>query len=917
MSHYNLLKNSSALLTISLISSISIPVLAQDVSAGAEVDTIYVTGSYIKRQTQENSPSPLNVMTSGDISAQGINVLSDLARNMTFNAGSELNTDAFTQNFSTGTGNINLRNLGLSSTLILINGKRQTLSAAYADDGSTFVDTNSIMPLIMVDRVETLKDGGSAIYGTDAVAGVVNYITRKKFTGFEMQTGLQSTTSDSQRDYDISAIWGSEFGNNGNFVIAGSFMHRSNLTAADRSEITAGSGISGSGQPGTIYFRDQVPAPGGVGSAGDANSNGFLDAVPVIDPYCGTAPNSSLNSGNMGSVGPLEIGGCNFQFDSYYDLVPEEDRIQMFSSIDTDIGDNMHFYLEGGITNNKAVRNNAPSFPIASPVPVALINPATSTYYPHIPAELQGAATALGGLTSVLFVGRVLGDNGGSFVSNHDNDTYRVAAVLDGEVNERWTWETSANFSKSKFAITVDDVKRDDYINALLTGAYNPFGTAHTTHPNSQAAIDAITANMNVQGNSDLFTVDAHVNGDLVEFGGNMVQVAFGGQFRSEKMNYDWSEDYNGPNGDGSNGSNLANLNGGNLMFLYGGPDYGGERDVYALFGELAVPIGETLDLQIAARYEDYGSGINSFDPKISALWRPDETLSVRASFSTAFRAPSLYNVNGVQTALNEITLGTTSTFLPVRSTGNSNLSPENSDVYNIGFTWNAVENFSIGLDYWRYDFTNLITQENSQSVVNKALVGDTQALSQLHFNTPGDLTTLFLIDTNIINAPTVSTDGLDFNMAYSSDLSNFGGQIHSGLQATYIFNYDAVDQSGVSFEGVGSRNFNNFARSMPEWRVNYNIGYSDEYNSANVFVRYINGYTDDQNAVEVPSYTTVDLQYTYAFNGTDEIGLRATIGMVNAFNKQVPKLSTNGGFDSKVHDPRQRMMYMKLGYRF
>ena len=245
------LKNSSAIVTLTLMSGLALPANSQQIDE-ENVDTIYVTGSFIKRKSQENSASPLNVVTTGNISAQGLNTLGDLARNMTFNAGAELNTDAFTQNFSTGTSNVNLRNLGLSSTLVLLNGKRQTLSAAYADDGSTFVDTSTLMPLIMVDRVETLKDGGSAIYGTDAVSGVVNYITRKNFTGFEVQAGLQSTTSDSQRDYDVSAIWGAELSNGANFVIAGSFLHREPLRSSDRSELTSGTGISGSGQPGTF-----------------------------------------------------------------------------------------------------------------------------------------------------------------------------------------------------------------------------------------------------------------------------------------------------------------------------------------------------------------------------------------------------------------------------------------------------------------------------------------------------------------------------------------------------------------------------------------------------------------------------------------------------------------------------------------
>ncbi|MBL4602870.1 MAG: TonB-dependent receptor plug domain-containing protein, partial [Emcibacteraceae bacterium] len=266
MRHFNYLKYSTALFSLSVLSVISIPVYAQEVADQDNMDVVVVTGSFIGGKTQGNSPSPLNVVSRVDLSAQGLNSLGDIARNMTFNAGSELNTDAFTQNFSTGTGNVNLRNLGLSSTLILLNGKRQTLSAAYADDGSTFVDTNSLMPLIMVERVETLKDGGSAIYGTDAVSGVVNFITRKNFNGFEIDAGAQTTTADSQRDFDISAIWGTDVGESGHFVIAGSFMDRSRLSSLDRSELTSGTSISGSGQPGTLVFRNQVPIPGGGGA---------------------------------------------------------------------------------------------------------------------------------------------------------------------------------------------------------------------------------------------------------------------------------------------------------------------------------------------------------------------------------------------------------------------------------------------------------------------------------------------------------------------------------------------------------------------------------------------------------------------------------------------------------------------------
>lgn len=918
MSFTHLLKSTSALVALSFVASeVS---LAQDIDTDNNTDTIYVTGSFIKKRSQENSASPLNVVGRSDLSAQGLNNIGDIARNMTFNAGAEINTDAFTQNFSTGTTNINLRGLGLSSTLILLNGKRQTLSGAYADDGSTFVDTSSMMPMIMVDQVETLKDGGSAIYGTDAVSGVVNFITRKNFTGFEVEAGLQSTTADSQRDYDISAIFGTEFGDGGNFVIAGSFLHRTRLSAADRSEITSGSGISGSGQPGTLLLLDQVPT---ADPTQDLNMNGFIDQLPLIDPYCGSAefsiPNPLGDPIVTGATTSVTPGTCNFQFDQFYDLVPEEDRVQLFASIDTDVGDNMHFYLEASYVDNQATRNNAPAFPIASPVPV-LVGDGMGGVLPNVPTEFAPLVQSLN-LSSILFIGRIQGGNADPFVSIHDNETYRIAATLDGDINGLWSWETSATYSNNTYGINVDDVLRNNYITALATGAFNPFGTAWTTHPNDDAVTNSLIAQTRLDGETSLFTYDGHISGEVGEINGNPIQIAFGGQYRKEKMDYDWGDDYNGPTGDGSNGNafdgtSLEPFNGGNLMFLYGGPDYGGERDVFAGFAELAVPLHDTLDIQLAARYEDYGSGINSFDPKVSALWRPNEIFSARASFSTAFRAPSLYNTFGVQTALNEITAGGRSTFIPVTSTGNPNLEPENAEVYNIGFSVQPTDDFRAGVDYWRYDFTNLITQENSQSVVNRALLGDVTALGQLDFNIPGDLTTLTRIRTNIINAPTVTTDGLDFYANYIMTLGN-GGTLNFGGEATYIFKYDAIDQAGLAFDGAGSRNFNNFARSMPELRGNINVGYGTDNHIFNAFLRYIDSYEDDQNNVEVESYTTVDLQYSYIFGDPDDKPLRATVGVINAFNKQIPTLSTNAGFDTKVHDPRQRMVYMKLAKAF
>ena len=184
-----------------LIAAPAAPALAQDES----VEQIVVTGSYIRRRSQFDSPSPLVTVSSADLAASGANEVGDVIEDLTINTGSQNNPDAFTQNFTTGTGNVNLRGLGVSSTLVLINGRRQTQSAVATDRGENFVDTSSLPPMIAFDRLEILKDGATALYGSEAVAGVVNFITRSDFEGFDLEFGVQTVDDQPQEDLKSAA----------------------------------------------------------------------------------------------------------------------------------------------------------------------------------------------------------------------------------------------------------------------------------------------------------------------------------------------------------------------------------------------------------------------------------------------------------------------------------------------------------------------------------------------------------------------------------------------------------------------------------------------------------------------------------------------------------------------------------------
>ncbi|MCB2108341.1 MAG: TonB-dependent receptor plug domain-containing protein, partial [Rhodobacteraceae bacterium] len=240
------------------------------------VDEVVVTGSRFV-QSALDSPSPITVIGADDFLAGGYLAGGDIVRLLPSNVGSEFNADVFTQNLSVGTANFNLRGLGLNATLVLLNGRRQTVSGGIADDGSAFVDLNALIPLIALQRTEVLKDGASALYGTDAIAGVANFITKSDVRGVEMQLDYANTARSAQHDLMASLIAGTG-GERFDVMAAASYLRRSWLPTPDR-DFTAGKAFSSFGQPGAYILLAPSPADPGIPFGLDRN-------IPIIDPDC-------------------------------------------------------------------------------------------------------------------------------------------------------------------------------------------------------------------------------------------------------------------------------------------------------------------------------------------------------------------------------------------------------------------------------------------------------------------------------------------------------------------------------------------------------------------------------------------------------------------------------------------------------
>ena len=436
--------------------------------------------------------------------------------------------------------------------------------------------------------------------------------------------------------------------------------------------------------------------------------------------------------------------------------------------------------------------------------------------------------------------------------------------------------------------------------------------------PNSSDVIDSTFSRQVLDTTAELQSVQAIVTGDLFEMASGPAGLALGAAYRKERLAHDYNSQ--------SNQDRFA--------FVIGNPDFADDRDVTSVFAELALPLADTLELQLAVRYEDYGGAVgSSTDPKIALIYRARDDFTLRGSFSTAFRAPSLFQTSGGATSLNQVADPLRpggAFFAAVRSSANPTLVPEESDAYNIGTSFGLTENLDIDLDYWRFEFTDVIIQENFQAVIN-AFPQDPSRVVRAGDPLNGPI---LQVNLGFVNASSVETDGIDFKARYNWDTG--AGVFQPFIEGTYILGYDIVDPQAGSIDGAGRRNFTNFGNSTPELRLNAGVGWLNGAHAANLFVRYIDGYDDDQNCsddslpssgacptgvgfFDVDSHVTFDAQYSLDFaelTGNDSLPA-VTVGGINLTGEKPPQLFTNGGFDSKVHDPRGRLLYVRAVVRF
>ena len=874
----------------------------------AEIEEVVVTGSYLKKTTAD-SPSPLSVVTRANIEEIGAVDIKDIVNNLTYQSGGINNSSGFYGgDSSNGNVSINLRNLGNGSTLVLINGRRN-VTTNFDNVGNGYVDLSGLVPTIAIERVEVVKDGSSALYGSDAVAGVVNFITRENFEGFDMQFeyGVDDETGE-QKDSQMSMIFGVA-GDRGGATVSASYLDRKGLQIGDRFETFGRSGLSTFGQPGRYVALGPVTAtPSFFNPAGSA---AFGEGA---DPDCNLAAADDGPKGVLGNVNGL----CIYDFSSFFNLVSPQEQIKMHASANFQLSDNVEIWGEASFSDNEIRRGNS-LFPDVSFAIIPANNPGL---------ELDAARRGIAPLP-YLALQRLLGGHDDTPSSDRPVDTesifdrqfFRLAtgATADLTFNDRaWTLDVSGVFSeRNATSVTPSDTitsntdaayigfggencNRDAagefagsgnegagncfFYNPFATSRYDPvtgarWNTADTTpwaadptitvqqaalrYQNSDELLQWIAGEIQSNVESDQVVFDAVLAGDLWETDNGNIGLAVGAQYRREEIRF----------------NNDKNLNDNNYKFVFGAQDWEGQLTTRAVFVELFIPLAPWAELTLAGRYEDFDEiGVDTTDPKATLMLRPTDDLTIRASIGTSFRVGSLLQLFGQQTTLLNSTDPFSGTgglaFRPTLTSGNAELQPEEATAWNIGLSWapseGALEGLTVDFDFWNYEYDDIITREAHQALINEdnalrcpngvnfdAMAGPLCGVQpdgtiiSIGAGLPDKVVrdpsgNLLRTQASYLNAQELEAAGIDLTAGYTWDMENLGN-FRTQLNLSWMMDYDLVDPNGNSIDGIGSRNAGNtVGHPLPEYKANLLLGWSRDRHSVIVNVNYVDEYEDD-----------------------------------------------------------------------
>ncbi|MGI2260843.1 TonB-dependent receptor [Shewanella sp. GXUN23E] len=913
---------------------------------GEKIERIEVTGSSIKRTDIEGA-LPVTVISKEDIVRSGAVDTAELIQQLPSMQGFTVSADSVGGGGG-GYQTASIHDLGASYTLVLINGRR----LAPSTSGST-IDLNSI-PLAAIERVEVLTDGASALYGSDAIAGVVNFILKENYQGVQLQGRYDKPQESGGESWNGSITAGlGDFETDGyNIMIAYTHDDQSQLASKDRDFAKTGMipfnvngqdyfffNGSGNAIPGNARTRDNTLAY--------RDAKGNIVSGPLY-------PDHKMTKGNWSSFNPyLAANGqcaesnspigkeCFFDYTSTIEILPENSRDSVFVNADIALTDDISVFAEGIYAKHKMTTRIAPYptgfFPI--PVDSAL----TDKYVvPYLSPEQKAFYDA--GTLDVNARWRAL--PAGNRTTEFDTTAIHFVAGVDGVVGNM-DFEAAVTYSSNDQDQNYPTgwLLSDPFLDAVSSGAIDVFVPADQLDDASKAALAKTVYSGNWSGNKiDTWGLDFKGSLPVFEMPAGDAYLGFGGDYRKTSFKQTISD---------------ANKNE-EILFLSTDDAYDLERDTYGVFAEFVLPVIDNMDITASLRYDSIGGvddkkaggKVNGSESdltyKLSARYQVTDSLLLRASYGTGFKAPSMLEIArpraefGVTGDNYECPFPGSDPLaqycLPGRSQysvfvqGYPELKPEKSTQYSGGFVFAPTQDFSVTLDYWNVEMKDQVT-----SLTEAQIFAQADTYRDL-FTTKRNLATgedeLAIIQASV-NVGKSKNSGIDWNMTLNND---FGwGELSSYFVGTYMIQSEYTkpgtneyissmgrfgDNNSVTFRVISHVGTTlTVGDSQTSLIAKYRSGYQDQFQSADLcsvtFDDALGDCADIQ--LHVPSYTTVDFQTRYFF--TDNFN--ATFGIANMFNRE-PSLSLRGGgsghqvgYDPRYTDSLGRTFYLQADYKF
>lgn len=908
-----------------------------------DLDRVTVTGSFIRRIDAETA-LPVTTLGQDQFDLSGAMTLSDVLSYLPQSAGFDNNETSTGPNAARGdAASINLRGIGSGNTLVLLNGRR--IAPFPISEGAVPRLSSNInqIPLGAIQRVEVLRDGASALYGSDAVAGVVNTILKKDYDGAEATVRYGHVQDGGLGEKTVNLLGGKNL-DDGRTNIMGfaGYYNRTALDASDKSFSQTGDLRERAHSTDTRWDNRSLSGPYGNFSTGIANADGSFTTKKgpgLTGSSFHTEPGPGGAVVRNGSL-PRDL---RYDYTPEYVLLPETTRKQLFGAVNHAFDNDMEVFAEGFYYHADSFIANATT-PISFNSDNGIYVPKTN-YYNPFGTRFYGPGTANPGIAPLdVKLNNYRPVELGKRTANVTSRAYQFLGGLRGYLGQ-WSWEVGAEHGQGRTRDNAGNMISESRLRQQLAlntpDAFNPFGGPGA---NSQAVLDAIRIETWREGTTTLSVYDAKAVGPLFDLPGGTVQMATGVEYRIEGY-----KDRRDPFS-----------NGNDVIALSQTSDSTGQRNVKSLFVEFSVPIFSEanampgfrrMELSVAGRTEDYSDFGRATKPKFGLTWSPADWLLLRGSYSEGFRAPTL-----AQVFVGEIIRRNTGTPDPYRADvtgtpadlgdesrqvirgGNPDLGPEQAKEHSVGFVLQPLEGLSLSVDYFKIRQTDVIdTYGEAQQLAldfqlrttgqgfNPAVVrlpvtpADQAAFDAYNAAHPGSTRTAvgavdYVLDT-FINIADRTVSGYDASLVYRLPESDYG-KFTFRADMAYLDRFDErVDPDSPTTSPLQ-------INGLPKTRGVFGVLWQGKRVDAGLQGNYIGSFydtsapkNDDGSDFKVDDWLT--------FNGFVGVKLGATgsgsgaqnylrFGVNNLLDKDPPLADEDRGFFETVHDGRGRFFYLE-----